>query len=164
VSRFLSLLTGAAVLVSSAAQANCTSPADEVTFQLQGLKSELQVLTLSCQMDERYNTFVRRFQPRLGQDERDFTAYFRHTFGSSGQREQDAYITLLANAHAEEAITNGSDYCAHDGMIFDELAALQSDADLVPYVAGKRVVPTAAEACPSPSRAAPAPKRRTARR
>ncbi|MBV9538262.1 MAG: hypothetical protein JOY70_04950 [Acidisphaera sp.] len=166
-SRFLCFATGAALLLSSAAQARCTSPADQVTFELQGLKSELQVLTLSCSMDARYNAFVRRFQPRLGQDEKDFSAYFHRAFGGAGQREQDAYVTLLANAHAEESVGQGSDYCARNALIFDELAALPSDGDLIPYVAGKAVVPATAEACPGPTRPAPATRtaaRRSARR
>ena len=162
--RTVSAVAAAALFVSAtAANARCTSPTDETTFQLQGLKAELQVLTLSCKMDDRYNSFVRKFQSRLGQDERDFKDYFRRTFGGSAQREQDAYVTLLANAHAEVSIQQGSDYCQRTGMVFDELSAIPDETMLTSYVAGKDVVPVTAEACPG--RAAPAaPTRRTARK
>lgn len=162
--RSLSFLTGIALLVSTglastAANAHCLSPTDETTFELQGLKSALEVLTLSCKMDDRYNAFVRKFQPRLGQDERDFASYFKRTYGSSAQREQDAYITLLANSHASESIKQGTDYCARNAMIFDELSALPNDKDLGPYVAGKDVLPVDADGCPGPTRAEPTVRR-----
>jgi hypothetical protein len=150
VKRILCLATGLSLFVSVSASARCASPSDETIFELQGLKSALVVLALSCRLDERYNGFVHRYISTLGQDEKDFSAYFRRTFGNAGQREQDNYITLLANADAAELGRQGTDYCGRNTVMFDEVMALRTDADLVPYAAGKDLMPDTAPACPAP--------------
>lgn len=154
--RFLCLITGLSLFASTAAQAHCASPTEEAVFELQGLKSTLTVLTLSCQLDERYNAFVHRFISTLGQDEKDFTAYFHRNYGGAAQREQDAWVTLLANAHAQEAINEGSDFCPRNTVMFDEIQALRGPDDLVPYAEGKHPLPATADACPEPQRGSPA--------
>ncbi len=57
----------------------------------------------------------------------------------------------------------GTDFCAHNGLIFQEVLSLQSAADLASYVAGKDLVPPSLEVCevaeaPAKHKAAPAAK------
>ena len=156
-----------AVSFSSAAnaQSRCSAPADQAIFELQALKSELTVLAIDCKLDERYNDFVRRYLPVLGPNEKDFSGYFRRSFGGRAQPEQDSYITTLANSQSQDAIHQGVDYCPRNEVMFDEVMALRGPSELVEYAAGKDVVPAAAGACttpaPLPARAAPARSRTT---
>ena len=72
---------------------------------------------------------------------------FKHKYGRRGQQEHDRFTTELANAESTAGLQLGTDFCAHNGMIFREVMALQSAADLPTYAAGKNLVPSAAEVC-----------------
>ncbi len=136
------------------AEPQCSSPTDQKAFDLAALKSEMMVLATGCQgSDGAYNAFVNRFKPELGENERAFSEYFKRTFGRSGQREQDAYVTNLANAQSEYGLHQGTDFCPHTSAIFHEVMALRNGNDLPEYAAGKDLIPTQLGACA----AAPAP-------
>ena len=166
--RLLSGLLAAGLLASPYAEAaQCTNPADQTVFDLEGLKSELMVLATGCQgADGDYNAFVNKFKPVLGANDQAFAAYFRRAYGRNGQREQDAYITNLANAQSETGLRQGSEFCPRNAMIFHEVMALPDDRALPEYAAGKDLIPAQLGSCatapaPAPVRSAAAHTRTT---
>ena len=145
----------AAVLIggppASAASQCGMSPAREA-FDVQGLKSELMVTALSCNAQDRYNAFVGRFRADLvGQDEA-LKAYFSNAYGRAAQTERDNYITQLANVQSERGLQAGTSFCEQRSSMFDEVAALDSGADLGRYAEAKDIVqPATYETCMAPT-------------
>jgi hypothetical protein len=138
----------------------CAKPPDKVAFDVAGLKSQLMVTALACDVRERYNDFVRRFQPELMQQERALTTYFSRSFGRRGQQEHDDYITSLANTQSEAGIKQGTLLCTQTVGLFDAVLALPQGATLAGF-AGERefAQPIALVVCAGPT---PAPLTRTA--
>jgi hypothetical protein len=137
------------------AERQCTSLADQSAFEVQALRSELMVLATGCHDDERYNAFIRRFQADLQGNERAINAYFQHRYGRAAQTEHDRFVTDLANAISHQGSDLGGDFCPRNGMIFNEVLALQSATQLADFAAGKDLVPSSIEICaPMPSSAA----------
>jgi hypothetical protein len=131
----------------SPAFARCADPADRAVFDLEGLKSEMMVLAISCQRRDDYNAFVRKYQALLTHVDAELGRYFARAYGKGGQRAQDAYVTALANGQADEGMRLGSDFCPHHTAVFDEVKAVTSEADLPAFAAGKAVVPEVPGAC-----------------
>ncbi|HEY0184766.1 MAG TPA: hypothetical protein VGC09_18350 [Rhodopila sp.] len=136
------------------AQRQCSSLSDQSAFEVQALRSELMVLATGCHEDQRYNAFIRRYQADLQANERSINAYFQHRYGKSAQVEHDRFVTDLANAISRQGSDLGGDFCSRNGLIFNEVLALQSAAELTDYVAGKDLVPGTVEICkPMPATA-----------
>jgi hypothetical protein len=133
----------------------CSSVADQSAFEVQALRSELMVLATGCHDDDRYNAFIRRYQSDLQANERLINAYFQHRYGRAAQTEHDRFVTDLANAISRQGSDLGGDFCPRNGLIFNEVLALESSAELADFAAGKDLVPTSVEVCkPMPSSAA----------
>jgi hypothetical protein len=139
----LTMLSGQPVL----AQRQCTSLSDQSAFEVQALRSELMVLATGCHDDDRYNAFIRRFQADLQGNERAIHAYFQHRYGRAAQVEHDRFVTDLANAISRQGSDIGGDFCARNGMIFNEVLALPSATQLAAFAAGKDLVPDSVEIC-----------------
>lgn len=154
-SRFLAAgVLAAGVLHSSAsfAASECGhSPAHEA-FNVQGLKSELMVTALSCNAQDRYNSFVAKFRTTLLREEDRLNGYFRTTYGRRAQQEHDDYITQLANVQSERGLQSGTIFCQQRLAMFDEVNALESGEDLSSYSDAKDVTqPASFETCAAPS-------------
>ncbi|HEY7580623.1 MAG TPA: hypothetical protein VH855_23785 [Acetobacteraceae bacterium] len=163
--RLLSGLAAVGLLTAQQAHAQleCLSPHDRSAVQIAALRSQLMVLATGCQNDNSYNAFIRKYQPDLMSNERALDEIFKHKYGRRAQQEHDRFTTELANAESTAGLKLGTDFCAHNGLIFHEVMALQSPADLASYAAGKNLVPSAAEICQevaqAPARKAVATKR-----
>lgn len=138
--KLITLIAAASIAVQPAIAKQC--PFDQSSLEVQGLRSELMVLATGCHEDARYNATLRRYQPALQANERAISAAFRAQYGRAGQTQQDRFVTDLANARSESANHMGADFCGHDGLIFNEMAAVQP-ADLAAYAAGKQMMPRA---------------------
>ncbi|MDR3531461.1 MAG: hypothetical protein P4L90_13035 [Rhodopila sp.] len=146
----MTVLTAQPVL----AQHQCTSLADQSAFEVQALRSELMVLATGCHDDDRYNAFIRRYQADLQANERTINAYFQHRYGRAAQVEHDRFVTDLANAISRQGSDLGGDFCPRNGLMFNEVLALESAAELADFAAGKNLVPASVEICtPMPSSA-----------
>jgi hypothetical protein len=121
--------------------------ADQSAFEVQALRSELVVLATGCHDDERYNAFIRRYQADLQSNERIVSAYFQHRYGKAGQTEHDRFVTELANAMSRQGSDLGGDFCPRNGLIFNEVLALQSATELADYAAGKDLMPASVPVC-----------------
>ncbi len=163
----VALLMAGVLLAAQPASAlpRCAAETDQTVFEIEALKTELMVVATTCKQEDRYNAFVQKYQPALAQNGRAFGQYFIRTHGGTrpGQRQNDIYITELANVRSNVARSLGSDFCSRNGGLFDEVMALQSSDDLPGYAAGKDLLSSGATACqgaPAPRAATPA--RRTA--
>lgn len=158
----IALLTAAALLLAPPpvlGAPRCGTEADQAVFEVEALKAELMVVGITCGAEERYNEFVRRYQPQLAANAQAFGQYFARTRGRAGQRANDAYITSLAQARGYEAQVLGSDFCPRNTGLFNEVMALPGPADLPAYAAGKDLFPASLQPCEgpaAPARAAPA--------
>lgn len=157
----LAVLIAAGLVAAQPASAlpRCATETDQTVFELEALKTELMVVATTCKLEEQYNTFIRRYQPALAQNGRAFGQYFARTHGSTraGQRQNDIYITNLANARASAAQQLGGDFCPRNRALFDEVMALPSPTDLPAYAAGKDLLSAGVTACEG----APAPRATT---
>lgn len=130
----------------------CASQADQSAFEVQALRSELMVLATGCHSDEQYNAFIRRYQADLQGNEKAISAYFQHRYGRAAQVEHDRFVTDLANAISRQGSELGGDFCARNGLIFNEVLSLDNPSELPDFAAGKDLVPASVEICtPMPS-------------
>ena len=165
-------LLAAAMLLSQPAFAlqRCANETDQAIFEVEALKTELMVVATTCKgpAEDRYNDFVRRYQQALVVSNRGIGQYFTRSHGKAGQRQQDIFITELANARSNSARQLGSDYCPRNAGLFDEVMSLGGLTDLPAYAATKDLLSSGVTACPggaaaAPARATPAAARRSAR-
>jgi len=162
-SRLLSSLVATALLAGTASQTlaqsqPCMKTAEKAAFDLAGLKSELMVIAIDCQAQEKYNAFVVRFRPDLLGSDKGLNGYFQRTARGGMARAHDDYITSLANAQSDFALTRGTLFCDEHVHMFDEVLALGGSADLLSYATGKSLVqPISVSECPAPP--APAAKK-----
>ena len=150
-----SLLAAALTLAAPAALAapRCANEAEQSVFEVEALKSELMVVGITCQQEDRYNAFMQRYQPRLAENYRTFEQHFARTRGRAGKSATDAYVTNLAQTRGFEAQKLGSDFCPRNTGLFDEVMALPSAAELPAYAAGKDLIPESLGACATPAAA-----------
>ena len=158
------LLALSTVFASSAAMAapfRCASEEQQRMFELSALKTELMVVATTCDTEDAYNAFIRRYQSDLSRNDMAVIQHFTGRDRRAGQRANDAFVTNLANARAQEANRVGADYCARNAMLFREVMALPSAAELAPYAAAKDLLPATLGNCTASASAAAAPARAT---
>ena len=162
----LSSLVATALLAGTASQTlaqsqPCMRTAEKAAFDLAGLKSELMVIAIDCQAQERYNAFVVRFRPDLQGSEKGLNLYFSRATRGGTAHAHDDYITSLANSMSQDALTRGTLFCDERVGMFSEVLALKDGRDLLSYATGKGLAqPIEMVECP----AAPPPaakKRKT---
>jgi hypothetical protein len=163
--RIASSFVAAALLASSATQSfaaaqPCMRSAEKAAFDIAGLKSELMVIAIDCQVQDKYNAFVVRFRPDLQGSDQGLNNYFQRTTHHTAQAHDD-YITSLANAQSDGALTRGTLFCSENMSMFDKVMALGNSHDLVTYASSQKLrQPIDVVECPAP--AAPAKKAKTA--
>ncbi|MDQ2801752.1 MAG: hypothetical protein M3Y41_03330 [Pseudomonadota bacterium] len=132
-------LTGliAATLLTAqmAAAAPCANPIDQGAFDIAGLKSQLMVTALSCNMRDQYNRVVVRFRPDLMREERALNSYFTRVYGRRARQAHDDYITSLANTQSEAGVQRGNLFCREHIALFGSVLALRSGGELVSFAA-----------------------------
>ena len=119
--------------------AECLRSDDHAAVDVTTLKTQLMVTALTCQADERYNAFVRKYQADLQREDRGLNAYFTRTYGRNGAKQRDDYVTQLANAQSREGLKRGSLFCNENLPAFDEVMALRNNAELKDYAAGREI-------------------------
>jgi hypothetical protein len=135
------------------AQLQCLAPEERAAVDVAALRTELMVLATGCHQDDRYNAFIRKYQPDLVGNEKEIGDIFKRKFGKRAQQEHDRFTTDLANVESSTGMRLGSDFCERNGLIFPEVMALRSPAELTAYAAGKDLVPATVEMCPQVAQA-----------
>ena len=166
--RLLSSLAAVSLLTAQQAHAelDCLRPQERSVVQVAALRSELMVLATGCHQDDRYNAFIRKYQPDLMGNEQAVGDVFKRMYGKRAQQEHDRFTTDLANGESSAGMHLGTDFCARNSMLFSEVMALNSAAELPAYAAGKDLVPATLDMCPQVAHApgAQAGRRRTKHR
>jgi hypothetical protein len=142
------LLMAQLPLAGGAAGQQCLHPPERAAFDTAGLKTQLMITALTCDVREKYNAFVRRFQPELMLHERMLRSYFIRSFGPRGQQRHDDYVTSLANVESQAGLHDGTLFCQRHVAMFDEVLALPKPGDLARYAASRELVqPVLLESC-----------------
>jgi hypothetical protein len=164
--RFAGILAASMLAGHTAFAAPCVKPADIAAFNVIGLKSRLMVAALSCHADHAskdYAAFLARFHSGLQKRQRQLRAYFTRLHGRRGEREREAYMTSLANAQSQLAVTQGRAFCDSSLLLFRQVLALGKGADLADFAASNGLIqPIALIACTGPGRAIRTAEARTA--
>jgi hypothetical protein len=104
-------------------------------FNVVGLKSALMVAALSCNEQDQYDDFMNSFHPHILAAQHTMDAYFRKASGPySGQKMEDAFVTLLANNQSDQGIAEGSDFCLNNAAEFNAVLTLKTPTDLDRFV------------------------------
>ena len=164
----LSGLVAASLMTAPALAAGCLQSSDHVAMDVVALKTQLMVTALTCKQDERYNAFIRKYQPELQREDRSLTTYFTRSYGRSAQKQRDDYVTQLANSQSQSGLRQGSLFCDRNVGTFDEVMALKSSGELGEYAAGRAgAQPIAVSGCGgavTPASSPAASRARAARR
>ena len=135
------------------AQLACLQPQERSAVEVAALRSELMVLATGCRQDERYNAFIRKYQADLMGNEKAVGDVFKRMYGKRAQTEHDRFTTDLANGESSAGMHLGTEFCARNSLIFNEVMALHSAAELPAYAAGKDLVPATVDLCPQVAQA-----------
>ena len=153
--RLLSSLAAMSLLAvqQANAQLECLQPQERSVVEIAALRSELMVLATGCRQDERYNAFIRKFQPDLMGNEKAVGDVFKRMYGKRARTEHDRFTTDLANGESSAGMHLGTEFCARNSLIFNEVMALHDAAELPAYAAGKDLVPATVDLCPQVAQA-----------
>lgn len=128
----------------------CVRTAEKAAFDVSVLKSNLVVIAVSCKSEERYNAFIRQFQPYLASNEKTLNGYFSRAYGKRAQAQQDDYVTSMANAQSQFGVRSGSLFCPQNLGLFDEVMAIKTGAELPGFAASKPIQQAlAVQECPA---------------
>jgi hypothetical protein len=133
------ILAGLLAAGSASAQ-QCVRPAERAAFDAAGLKTQLMITALTCDVRERYNAFVTRFRSELTTHERALQGYFSRSFGGRGQQRHDDYITSLANTQSQAGLRDGALFCARNVGLFDAVLGLPNGTSLARFAAATPMV------------------------
>jgi len=103
-------------------------------FNVIGLKSALMVGALSCEQQDKYDTFMTQFHTHILADQHMMDAYFRRTGGRNGQTSEDQFVTLLANNQSVSGIADGKTFCLNNAAEFAAVLALHTTDQLDQFV------------------------------
>ena len=108
-----------ALALPSTGQASDGSPNPTVAaMQVRMLQTELMVAALSCQAQNQYNAFVRKFSKQLAENGRQLRTHFSKTYGATAGRRLDTFVTRLANTASAISIRNSGTFCPNLHAIF----------------------------------------------
>jgi hypothetical protein len=142
------LATCLSVSPALAAVETCTRPEDRLAFDMEGLKSQLMVTALACKVQDKYNAFMRTYQPDLARQEKNLSAYFKRAYGRQYQKAYDDYISNLANVQEQEGLKAGTSFCDNLPNMFDEVMSLHDASELPDYAHSQPIVqPIAFSTC-----------------
>jgi hypothetical protein len=117
----------------------CARPQEKQAVAVSALMSQLQVISILCHTEDKYNALVPRLRPVLATNIKNLNGFFSRAYGKSAEKRRDDYITELANLQSELGLKSGDQFCALNAGMLDEVMAL-SDADqLVVYAENKPI-------------------------
>lgn len=135
--RLLVSFAAVSLFATQVQAADCLRPMDHVAMDVTALKTQLMVTALTCKADERYNAFVTKYKPDLAREDKSLGTYFSRSYGRSGVKQRDDYVTQLANSQSQVGLKQGSYFCDDNVGAFDEVMALKNSAELQEYAAGR---------------------------
>jgi hypothetical protein len=117
----------------------CAHPAEAVAIKGSAVVSQLQVITITCHVDNKYNAVILHLRPALATNERNLKSFFARAYGRRAQTERDSYITTLANLQSQLGLKSGDQFCRLYTGMFDEVMPLSTPEELSTYAERKPV-------------------------
>ncbi|MBW4022845.1 MAG: hypothetical protein HIU92_06830 [Proteobacteria bacterium] len=114
----------------------CGHPEEVKAFNILGLQTQLMQVALTCGGEEKYDVFVRKFQPQLAAQRTILKSFFTRAYGSRrAQSSLDEYVTQLADAESDHNLASGDQFCHLSEPVLDQSTELSSDDDLTKFLA-----------------------------
>ena len=133
----------------------CAKPPERQALEVSALMSQLQVVTVTCHTEDKYNALVPHLRPALATIEKNLNAFFARAYGKRATSMHDEYITELANQQSQLGVKSGDQFCSLNNALFDDVAPLSTPDQLAAYAETKPLQQAmAVNDCP----AAPPPK------
>ncbi len=124
----------------AAADRPCPTEAEKRAIEARILQTEITVGALICGWNDRYASFVNRFEPVLAGHGAALRGYFRRQYGASATARLDDFVTALANDMQLYNATSGRKICASLDRRLRQLADLEP-RDFDPYLASTSLPP-----------------------
>jgi hypothetical protein len=143
----------------------CAKPPEKRALDISALMSQLQVVTVTCHTEEKYNTLVPHLRPALATNEKAINTFFARAYGRRAQAMHDEYITELANQQSQLGVKSGDQFCRLNAGLFDDVMPLSTPDQLAAYAESKPLqhaldVDECPAAAPPKPAAAPRPKQK----
>ncbi len=107
------------------------------------LQTDLMVAALYCNEKQRYNEFVRRFEPQIAAQGNTLKQLFRQTHGNAGTTALNTAVTRMANEASERTMADPTGFCVEHGRIFDDVLVVKPQ-EFTAYVTSVKEEPTLA--------------------
>lgn len=107
------------------------------------LQTDLMVAALYCNEKQRYNEFVRRFEPQIAAQGNTLKHLFRQTHGNAGTTALNTAVTRMANEASERTMADPTGFCVEHGRIFDDVLVVKPQ-EFTAYVSSVKEQPTLA--------------------
>ena len=89
------------------------------------LQTDLMVAALYCNEKQRYNEFVRRFEPQIAAQGNTLKPLFRQSHGNNGTTALNAAVTRMANEASVRTMADPTGFCVEHGRIFDDVLVVK---------------------------------------
>ncbi len=113
----------------------CVYDADRTAFDIEGLKSQLMVTAETCGQSahDKYGAFMSRYLPQVASAEDELHRYFNRSYGRTGSKAYDEYMTQLADNQEQVGLKAGTAYCDNLNVMYDEVLSLHDGTELHDY-------------------------------
>ncbi|TCS60956.1 hypothetical protein [Varunaivibrio sulfuroxidans] len=148
----LAVMTGLA-LSAPAVAGVCAAPRDQVALKTRVLQSNLMVAALTCGLRPRYNAFVTDFRSELVTQGHILRSFFRRSFGASGERRMNAFVTRLANEASLRRTRDTAGFCRRAETVFDSFSAQHGAVVKTIATSTRMAYPRGVEGCPQEAHA-----------
>ncbi len=115
----------------------CARPAEKQAIDVSALMSQLQVVTVTCHTEDKYNALVPHLRPALATNEKNLDAFFARAYGKRAVAMHDQYITELANQQSQLGLKSGDQFCRFNAGLFDDVMPLSTPDQLAAYAQSK---------------------------
>jgi len=117
----------------------CARPQEKQAIAVSALISELQVISIVCHTEDKYNTLIPRLRPALATNIKVLNGFFTRAYGNRAQKMHDDYITELANLQSDLGLRSGDQFCALNAGMLDEVMPLSGGDQLAAYAQTKQI-------------------------
>jgi hypothetical protein len=117
----------------------CARPQEKQAVAVSALISQLQVTSILCHTEDKYNELIPRLRPTLTANLKVLDGFFARAYGSRAIKVHDDYITELANLQSQLGLKSGDQFCALNGGMMDEVMTLQTPQQLIDYATSKPI-------------------------
>ncbi len=122
----------------------CAFKNEKNALDARAMQSQMMVAALSCGNQQKYNSFIKKFQAEFIECGKNLKTYFTRNYHNDADRQMNKFITSIANEASKKSLDQNSEqFCAEANHLFDkiqssgkqnvlELASMQEFASLHP--------------------------------